>query len=116
MPCTVVPADPGPERHGGENARIHYGCRGWTAHHNVDLWRQSTPTDGQANWAFWPMGGVWLCRHLWEHYEFTMDDKFLRETAYSLMKGAAEFCRDWLVPGPDGLLTTARRPHRKISF
>lgn len=92
---------------GARTARIHYGCRGWTAHHNVDLWRQSTPTDGQANWAFWPMGGVWLCRHLWEHYEFTMDDKFLRETAYSLMKGAAEFCRDWLVPGPDGLLTTA---------
>ncbi|MCM3702207.1 glycosyl hydrolase family 95 catalytic domain-containing protein [Paenibacillus macerans] len=92
---------------GARTARIHYGCRGWTAHHNVDLWRQSTPTDGQANWAFWPMGGVWLCRHLWEHYEFTRDDKFLRETAYPLMKGAAEFCRDWLVPGPDGLLTTA---------
>ncbi|WP_249732574.1 glycoside hydrolase family 95 protein [Paenibacillus macerans] len=92
---------------GARTARIHYGCRGWVAHHNVDLWRQSTPTDGQANWAFWPMGGVWLCRHLWEHYEFAMDDKFLRETAYPLMKGAAEFCRDWLVPGPDGLLTTA---------
>ncbi|RRJ67868.1 glycoside hydrolase family 95 protein [Paenibacillus oralis] len=92
---------------GARTARIHYGCRGWTAHHNVDLWRQSTPTDGQANWAFWPMGGVWLCRHLWEHYEFTRDDEFLRETAYPLLKGATEFCQDWLVVGPDGLLTTA---------
>ncbi|MGG6313487.1 glycoside hydrolase family 95 protein [Paenibacillus macerans] len=92
---------------GARTARIHYGCRGWTAHHNVDLWRQSTPTDGEASWAFWPMGGVWLCRHLWEHYRFAPEEAFLRETAYPLMKGAAEFCRDWLVSGPDGRLVTA---------
>ncbi|MDU2240780.1 MAG: glycoside hydrolase family 95 protein [Paenibacillus sp.] len=92
---------------GARTARIHYGARGWVAHHNVDLWRQSTPSDGEASWAFWPMGGVWLCRHLWEHYEFGMDEQFLRETAYPLMKGAAEFCQDWLVAGPDGRLVTA---------
>lgn len=92
---------------GARTARIHYGTRGWVAHHNVDLWRQSTPSDGEASWAFWPMGGVWLCRHLWEHYEFGLDEQFLRETAYPLMKGAAEFCQDWLVPGPDGQLVTA---------
>ncbi len=92
---------------GARTARIHYGARGWVAHHNVDVWRQSTPSDGEASWAFWPMGGVWLCRHLWEHYEFGLDEQFLRETAYPLMKGAAEFCQDWLVPGPDGQLVTA---------
>lgn len=92
---------------GARTARIHYGCRGWTAHHNVDLWRQSTPTDGQASWAFWPLGGVWLCRHLWEHYLFAPNETFLRETAYPLLKGAAEFCQDWLVAGPDGRLVTA---------
>ncbi|CAM4314814.1 glycoside hydrolase family 95 protein [Paenibacillus phoenicis] len=92
---------------GARTARIHYGARGWVAHHNVDLWRQSTPSDGEASWAFWPMGGVWLCRHLWEHYEFGLDEQFLQETAYPLMKGAAEFCQDWLVPGPDGRLVTA---------
>ncbi len=92
---------------GARTARIHYGAGGWTAHHNVDLWRTSTPSDGDASWAFWPMGGVWLSRHLWEHYDFTRDETFLRETAYSLLKGAAEFCLDWLVPGPSGELTTA---------
>jgi len=92
---------------GSRTARIHYGARGWVAHHNVDLWRMSTPSDGEASWAFWPMGGVWLCQHLWEHFAFTKDEAFLRETAYPLMKGAAEFCLDWLVPAPDGRLVTA---------
>ncbi|WP_334075273.1 glycoside hydrolase family 95 protein [Paenibacillus sp. A14] len=92
---------------GSRTARIHYGARGWVAHHNVDLWRMSTPSDGEASWAFWPMGGVWLCQHLWEHFAYTGDEAFLRETAYPLMKGAAEFCIDWLVPAPDGRLVTA---------
>lgn len=92
---------------GARTARIHYSCRGWTAHHNVDLWRSATPSDGEPSWAFWPMGGVWLCRHLWEHYAFNPDKGFLAETAYPLMKGAAEFCLDWLVPGSDGKLVTA---------
>ncbi|AZK46746.1 glycoside hydrolase family 95 protein [Paenibacillus lentus] len=92
---------------GARTARIHYGCGGWTAHHNVDLWRSATPSDGEPSWAFWPMGGVWLCRHLWEHYAFNLDRGFLAETAYPLMKGAAEFCLDWLVPGPSGELVTA---------
>ncbi|MDQ0090237.1 alpha-L-fucosidase 2 [Paenibacillus anaericanus] len=92
---------------GARTARIHYGARGWTAHHNVDLWRAATPSDGDASWAFWPMSGVWLCRHLWEHYDFTRDKGFLRDTAYPLLKGAAEFCLDWLVPAPNGMLVTA---------
>ncbi|WP_410767863.1 glycosyl hydrolase family 95 catalytic domain-containing protein [Fontibacillus sp. BL9] len=92
---------------GARTARIHYGSRGWTAHHNVDLWRAATPSDGDASWAFWPMSGVWLCRHLWEHYDFAQDETFLRDTAYPLIKGAAEFCLDWLIAGPNGQLVTA---------
>jgi len=91
---------------GARTARIHYGCRGWTAHHNVDLWRMSTPSDGSASWAFWPMGGAWLATHLWERYLFEPDLAFLRDTAYPLMRGAALFCLDWLIPGPDGTLVT----------
>ncbi|WP_227631017.1 glycosyl hydrolase family 95 catalytic domain-containing protein, partial [Klebsiella pneumoniae] len=53
---------------GRRAARILYGARGWTTHHNVDIWRQSTPTGGDASWAFWPMGGVWMTAHLWERY------------------------------------------------
>ncbi|WNS42962.1 glycoside hydrolase family 95 protein [Paenibacillus sp. MMS20-IR301] len=92
---------------GARTAAVHYGARGWTAHHNVDLWRASTPSGGDASWAFWPLGGVWLSRHLWEHYEFTPDAAYLEETAYPLMKGAALFCLDWLVEGPEGYLVTS---------
>lgn len=94
-------------RTGARTARIHYGCGGWTAHHNVDLWRASGPSDGAACWAFWPLGGAWLCRHLWEHYAFQPDNDYLRTVAYPLMKGAAAFCLDWLVTAPDGRLVTA---------
>lgn len=92
---------------GRRTARILYGARGWTAHHNVDIWRTTTPTGGDASWAFWPMGGVWLTSHLWEHYLFTGDQRFLQERAYPVMKEAALFCLDWLIEGPDGYLVTA---------
>ncbi len=91
---------------GSRTASVHYGARGWTAHHNTDLWRMSTPSDGRALWAFWPMGGVWLSRHLWERYAFRPDEEYLRDTAYPLLKGAALFCLDWLVEQPDGNLKT----------
>ncbi|OMD20676.1 glycosyl hydrolase family 95 catalytic domain-containing protein, partial [Paenibacillus odorifer] len=86
-------------------ASIHYAARGWTVHHNTDLWRMTSPSDGKAMWAFWPMGGVWLSRHLWERYAFRPDEDYLR-TAYPILKGAALFCLDWLVELPDGRWTT----------
>jgi len=92
---------------GARTAAVHYGARGWTAHHNVDLWRAATPSGGDPMWAFWPMGGVWLCRHLWEHYAFNLDERFLRDTAYPLMRGAAQFALDWLVEAADGTLVTS---------
>ncbi|GGA20018.1 glycoside hydrolase family 95 protein [Paenibacillus physcomitrellae] len=92
---------------GARTALIQYGAQGWTTHHNVDLWRSSGPSDGDSSWAFWPMGGIWLCRHLWEHYQFQPDEDYLRTTAFPLMQGAALFALDWLIEGPDGQLTTA---------
>ncbi|GGF89654.1 alpha/beta hydrolase [Paenibacillus albidus] len=91
---------------GSRTANIHYAARGWAVHHNTDLWRMSTPSDGLSMWAFWPMGGVWLSRHLWERYAFRPDRDFLQDTAYPLLKGAALFCLDFLVELPDGRLTT----------
>ncbi len=92
---------------GARTAAIHYGCRGWTAHHNVDVWRASTPSGGHPSWAFWPMGGVWLTWHLWEHYVCNPDERFLREQAYPVMKGAALFCLDWLQDdGKGGLMSS----------
>lgn len=90
---------------GRKVASLHYGCRGWTAHHNIDLWRTATPVDGSPSWAFWPMAGAWLCEHLWEHFAYSQDISFLRQV-YPALKEAALFCLDWLVEAPDGSLVT----------
>ncbi|OCT15500.1 alpha-L-fucosidase [Paenibacillus pectinilyticus] len=96
---------------GQETARIHYGADGWVAHHNTDIWCQTSPVGdyghGDPVWAFWPMGGVWLAQHLWEHYAFGGDLAFLRDKAYPTMKGAALFCLDWLIEDEDGKLITS---------
>ncbi|WP_139997646.1 glycosyl hydrolase family 95 catalytic domain-containing protein [Paenibacillus paridis] len=92
---------------GARTAAIHYNSAGWVTHHNVDLWRTSTPTAGHPSWAFWPLGGVWLTQHLWEHYLYNPDESFLRERAYPLMKGAALFCLDWLQENGEGQLMTS---------
>ncbi|WP_138752048.1 glycoside hydrolase family 95 protein [Paenibacillus sinopodophylli] len=91
---------------GSRTAAIHYNSSGWVAHHNVDLWRTATPTAGHPSWAFWPMGGVWLTQHLWEHYLYNPDIDFLRDKAFPLMKGAALFCLDFLQENKEGLLMT----------
>ena len=97
---------------GSRTAAINYGARGWVAHHNSDLWAQTAPPGNYGNdpqatprWAMWPMSGAWLCRHLWEHYCFNGDTAFLRQTAYPLMKGAATFMLDWLIPYKSYLVT-----------
>ena len=95
---------------GRKTAQVNYGCRGWVAHHNTDIWRQSSPVGdfghGDASWAVWPMSGPWLCQHLWQHYEFTGNTTWLRKEAYPLMRGAAEFFLDFLVDDGKGHLVT----------
>ena len=83
---------------GAKTAKVQYGARGWVAHHNTDLWRASGPVDYSTT-GFWPTGGAWLCLHLWEHYQFTGDKKFL-DRNYPAMKGAAQFFLDTLVEDP----------------
>jgi alpha-L-fucosidase 2 len=92
---------------GKETVKNFYGASGWTVHHNTDIWATTNPMSGSPSWANWPMGGAWLSQHLWELYQFTGDKKYLQEVAYPLMKGAAEFCLDWLVENREGLLVTA---------
>lgn len=96
---------------GARTAKEFYNMNGWVAHHNSDIWAVSNPVgakgDGDPKWANWPQGGNWLCQHLWEHYSFTRNKQFLKETAYPLMKGAARFCLDWLVEDKDGYLVVA---------
>ncbi|WP_194896129.1 glycosyl hydrolase family 95 catalytic domain-containing protein [Catenulispora pinisilvae] len=90
-------------------ARQLYGARGWLAHHNTDMWGWALPVGmghGSPSWAIWMMGGVWLTQHLWDHFEFQQDLEFLRDRAWPLMRGCAEFCLDWLVVGDGGFLDT----------
>lgn len=87
---------------GVQTARDMYGRRGWVAHHNTTLWRDSAPVDGQAQAGFWNMAGGWFASHLWEHWLFGGDRAFLAGFAYPLMKGAAEFYADWLADAGDG--------------
>jgi alpha-L-fucosidase 2 len=96
-------------QNGAKTAAINYGCKGWVSHHNVDLWRQSAPVGngtGSPTWANWNMSAAWFCAHLWEHYAFGGDKEFLRTRAYPLMKGAAEYCLDWLIDDGANRLTT----------
>ena len=91
---------------GGKVAANMYHRPGWVVHHNTTLWRDAQPVDNEAYFAFWPMGGGWLCRHLWEHYLFTLDRDFLRDQAYPILRGAAEFYSSWLVDDGEGHLVT----------
>ncbi|KAJ6777248.1 ALPHA-L-FUCOSIDASE 2 [Salix koriyanagi] len=91
---------------GSKTAKVNYEAKGWVAHQVSDLWAKTSPDAGQALWALWPMGGAWLCTHLWEHYTYTKDRDFLREKAYPLLEGCASFLLDWLIEGPGGYLET----------
>ena len=83
---------------GAETAKDYYGGDGWVAHHNTDLWLGTAPVDA-ARYGMWPVGGAWLCQHLWEHYAFTGDTNFLREY-YPVMKNAAQFLLEVMVEDP----------------
>lgn len=82
---------------GRKTAQAHYGARGWVLHHNTDLWRGTAPIN-HSNHGIWVTGGAWLSLHFWEHYLFTGDRAFLEQRAYPVMKEAALFFVDFLVP------------------
>ena len=83
---------------GTETARTMYGCRGWVAHHNTDLWRIAGPVDATP-WGMFPTGGAWLTTHIWQHYLYTGDKQFL-ESYYPVLKGAADFLLDFMQTYP----------------
>ncbi|WP_430931206.1 glycoside hydrolase family 95 protein [Saccharicrinis sp. 156] len=97
---------------GAVTAKTFYGVdKGWAACHTSDIWAMSNPVGdfgkGSPQWANWNMSGTWLVTHLWEHYQFTQDQDFLKNEAYPLMKGSAEFCLNWMIEDKDGKLITS---------
>lgn len=93
---------------GEETARIHYNACGAVSHHNSDIWCISNPVGrkdwGAVGYAFWPMSFGWLTRHLYEHYEYSMDRDFLYRRAYPMLKKACLFYLNILVEDEDGYL------------
>lgn len=85
-------------------AKAYYGVdKGWCLAHNTDIWAMTCPVGlrtGDPSWANWNMGGAWVSTHIWEHYTFSLDKKFLEEY-YPVLKGAAEFCLEWLISTKD---------------
>ncbi|MDR2469183.1 MAG: glycoside hydrolase family 95 protein, partial [Tannerella sp.] len=101
---------------GSRTAKEVYGCRGWCAHHGTDIWFNSAPQDGHPRHATWPMGGVWLMQQLYDHYAYDPDPEYLKRI-YPLLKGAAEFCVDFLVEDPEsGYMGTCPSTSPENSF
>lgn len=90
---------------GTQVAKAYYGARGFVIHHNTDLWGDAEPIDGY-QWGIWPMGGAWLSLDAWNHYEFTMDRRFLRERAWPILHDASQFFLDYLIDDGSGQLVT----------
>ncbi|MCQ2432575.1 MAG: glycoside hydrolase family 95 protein [Clostridia bacterium] len=93
------------------------GLPGWASFHNSDLWRFNRPATKQPVWGFWPMGGAWASRHLWDHYLYTQDKDFLKEI-YPILRGAMDFMRAWVVEDGEGHLTTipSTSPENELFF
>lgn len=94
------------QQSGRQTARELYGCSGFVAHHNTNLWGETRPEGLFPTCVIWPMGAAWLCLHLWERYRFDQDQQFLRDRAYPLLKDAAAFFIDYLVESPQGYLVS----------
>jgi len=84
---------------GKQTAKDMYGAQGWVLHHNTDIWRMNGPIDG-SYWGMWPMGGAWLCQHLWEKYAYNGDKEYLK-SVYPVMKSAVEFYLSFLIEEPN---------------
>lgn len=91
---------------GRRMAMERYGCRGFMAHHNTNIWADTSPQDNWPAATYWPMGAVWLCLHLWNRFEYTQDLDFL-QAAYPTLKEACEFFVDFLIEDGEGRLVTS---------
>ena len=96
---------------GKVTANTFYGVNGWAECSNSDIWAMTNPVGNfgmeDPVWACWNMGGAWLSTHLWEHYLFTQDKNYLKNEAYDIMRGAAQFCMEWMVEDKAGKLITS---------
>jgi alpha-L-fucosidase 2 len=95
---------------GKKTADVMYGCRGFAAHHNTDIWADTAPRDYWIPASYWVFGAAWLSLHIFEHYEYTQDRIFLQKYFY-LLKESCLFFADFLVPGAN----RAKQPQLVVS-
>lgn len=102
---------------GAKTAKDFYNANGFVLHHNTDIWGHTVPVHGGPQWAFWSGGSGWLCQNLFEIYNYTLDKEFLKNTAFPIMKKAAEFYLDILIEDEDKtlMLCPATSPENKFA-
>ena len=86
------------QKPGAKTAKVHYNARGWVVHPVTNAWGYTSPGES-ASWGMHIGGGAWLTTHIMEHYYFTLDNDFLKQT-YPLLKASTQFYIDWLIPDP----------------
>ena len=89
---------------GKKTAREMYGCRGFVAHHNTDVWADTAPQDLAVTATYWVMGGAWLTTHIWKHYRYTMDKDFLRKM-FPVLRECVQFFVDFLMEDQGEMVT-----------
>lgn len=88
---------------GKHTAKVNYDCRGTVLHHLSDIYGFTAPADGL--WGLWPLGGAWLCFHMWERYLYSLDTDYLRETAYGYISESVRFFLDYMFENNGMLLS-----------
>jgi len=83
-----------------------YGCKGFVAHHATNIWGDCAIEGNSFPSSLWPVGGAWLIKHMWDHYLYTGDKKFLKERAFPIMKKAAMFFTEYMQEAEDGYFET----------
>ncbi len=91
---------------GTKTSEEFFNTRGWVVNTMCNAFGYTSPGWGFP-WGYFPGGAAWLCQHAWEHYDFTQDTLFLKETAWPLMKEAALFWMDYLIEDENGHLVSS---------
>lgn len=100
----------------GKKVARQFGCKGFAVNHNGDIWCHADQVQGKSTYAFWPMSGVWLSNHMFEHYLFNMDLEFLEKRAFPILKSAGEFVLDYLILNKNGEFVTSPSTSPENSF
>jgi alpha-L-fucosidase 2 len=92
---------------GSKTAKVHYRSRGWVAHIVSNVWGFTPPGPNRGVHMLEPVGGAFICQNIWDHYAFTQDSEYLENTAWPILKGAAEFWVDNLQEVEGGYLAVS---------